>query len=157
MTATRLELREHLGLLSTILWNYGADFPVPTLDDYDSGEVGLSLSAALPGSTTPRPSVINLAEIWEPIRADAFNRVEYAYDFIDFPFACRRAFHGHDPAHFAREHGVLIHEHCEEQLGSPDCGHYLGLPINAFEAIRQFASLWGQPGQLGCAGLRCMT
>lgn len=155
--ATRLELREHLGLLSTILWNYGADFPVPTLDDYESGEAGFSFSADLPVSSTPKPAVIKLAEIWEPARPDGFTRVEYAYEFIDYPLARRRAFHGHDPAYFAREFGVLVHEHCEERLGSPECSHYYGLPISGFEAIRQFASLWGQATQLGCASLRRMT
>jgi hypothetical protein len=155
--ATRLEIREHLGLLSTILWNYGADFPVPALDDYESGDVGFSFSAALPGWSEPPPAMIKLAEIWEPTRPDRFTRVEYAYDFIDYPIARRRAFHGHDPAFFGREHGVLIHEHCEERLGFPECSHYHGLPITGFEAIRQFASLWGQTTPLGCADLRCMS
>ena len=35
-------------------------------------------------------------------------------------------------------------------------GRYYGLPISGFEAVRQFASLWGQARPLGCVGLRCM-
>ena len=155
--ATLNEVRGHLGTLAAILWNYGATFAVPTLDRYDSGEVGFSFSADLPGSETPKPAVIKLAEIWAPERPDDFSRREYEYDFIEYPLDRRRAFHGHDPDYFAREFGVLVHEHCEEHLGSPACDHYYGLPISGFEAIRQFASLWGQSTQLGCARLRCIS
>lgn len=155
--ATLHELRGHLGTLSVTLWNYGATFPVPALDTYDSGEVGFSFSADLPGAATPRPAAIKLAEIWTPGRADHFRRREYAYDLIEYPLHRRRAFHGHDTDHFAREFGVLVHEHCEEHLGSPRCDHYYGLPISAFEAIRRFVSLWGQAAPLGCAGLRCIS
>ena len=150
------ELRQYLGDLSTILWNYGGTFPVPTLDAYDTGEVGFSLNADLPGSATPRPAVIKLVEIWAPGPPDDFVRREYEYDFIEYPLDRRRAFHGHDPDHFAREFGVLVHEHCEEYLGVAPCAHFYGLPMSGFEAVRQFASIWGQPAQLGCARLRCM-
>ncbi len=153
--ATLYDLRGYLGTLSTILWNYGATFGLPTLDEYDSGEVGFSFGADLPGLATPKAARITLAEIWTHGRSNDFSRLEYEYDFIEYPFDRRRAYHGHDPDHFAREFGVLVHEHCEERLGSPICGHYYGLPISGFEAIRQFSSFWGQP-LLGCADLRCM-
>jgi hypothetical protein len=55
------------------------------------------------------------------------------------------------------EFGVLVHEHCEERLGSTACDHYYGLPTSGFEAIRQFASVWGRSTQLGCARLRCIS
>ena len=154
---TLFELREHLGTLAATLWNYGATFAVPILDTYDSGEVGFSFSAELPGSATPKPAVIKLAEIWALDGPHNFGRREYEYDFIEHSLDRRRAFHGHDPDHFAREFQVLVHEHCEEHLGSPACDHYYGLPISGFEAIRRFASLWGQPAPLGCARLRCLS
>ena len=56
--ATLHQLRGHLGTLTAILWNYGATLPVPTLHRYDSGEVGFSFAAELPGSATPQPAVI---------------------------------------------------------------------------------------------------
>jgi hypothetical protein len=154
---TLYELRGHLGTLAATLWNYGATFAVPTLDTYNSGEVGFSFSAELPGSEIPKPAVIRLAEIWALDGPDDFGRREYEFDFIEYPLDRRRAFHGHDPDHFAREFQILVHEHCEEHLGSPACGHYYGLPITGFEAIRQFTSLWGQPVLLGCARLRCIS
>jgi len=153
---TVLELRLYLGTLSAILWNYGATFPMPTIDVYGRKEVGFSFRAELPGWATPQPAEIKLSEVWESAQTGELRRLEYEYDFIDYPVGHRRAFHGHDPDHFAREFGVLVHEHCEEKLGSPACGHYYGLPIDGFEAIRRFAALWGQDSALGCASLRCM-
>jgi hypothetical protein len=155
--ATVHEVRQYLGTLSTILWNYGATFPVPTLDRYDENAIGFAFSAELPGAAAPRPAEIKLAEFWTAEPARRFRRSEYAYDFIDFPRARRRGFHGHDPDYFARAFGVLIHEHCEEALGSPACDHYYGLPIDGFEAIRRFTSLWEREVQLGCSALPCMT
>ncbi len=156
--ATLSELEVHLDRLATILWNYGATFAEPTLDRYaDTGNAGFALVAELPGLTMPRAATIRLAEVWEHDGPNAFRRYKYAYDFVDHPLSRRRAFHGHDPEHFAREFSVLVHEHCEEILGRPTCDHYYGLPVDAYEAIRRFTSLWGQPGSIRCADLRCMA
>ena len=154
--ATVLEVRNYLGSLSAILWNYGAEFPVPTLDDYGANQVGFELVAELPGVLVPRPAEIKLAEIWGPGRSSGLERLEYEYDFVEHPMNRRRAFHGHDRDWFAQEFGVFVHEHCEEELGAPACSHYFGLPMDGFEAIHAFAALWGQHVPLGCSGLRCM-
>lgn len=156
--ATIHDLQLHLGRLATILWNYGATFPVPTLDAYeDTGNVGFELVAELPGLAPPKPAIIKMSEIWESAGAPDFRRREYAYDFVEHPLGRRRAFHSHHAEHFAREFDVLVHEHCEEVLGQPKCDHYFGLPVDGYEAIRRFTSLWGQPVPLGCADLRCMN
>ena len=62
--ATVLEVREYLGILSTILWNYGATFPVPTLDEYEADELGFAFVAELPGLSSPKAAVVKLSEIW---------------------------------------------------------------------------------------------
>lgn len=156
--ATPTELQVHLSRLAVILWNYGASFAVPTLDSYeDTGNLGFAFMADLAGSASPAPAIIKLSEIWAPsARPEHFSRYEYEYDFVDHPLSRRRAFHLSDPDFYAREFGVLVHEHCEETVGAPACGHYYGLPVTAYEAIDRFMSMWGQPGPLGCAGLRCM-
>jgi hypothetical protein len=152
------DLQLHLGRVATILWNYGATFPIPTLDAYEeTANVGFEFVAELPGLRSPKPAIIKMSEIWETAGADGFRRREYEYDFVEHPLDRRRAFHGHHPDHFAREFDVLVHEHCEEVLGQPTCDHYFGLPVDGYEAIRRFASLWGQPAPLGCADLRCMS
>lgn len=156
--ATVPELKDHLGTLAVILWNYGALFPLPSLAQYeDTGNLGFSFSADLPGSDRPAPATIKLSEIWVPGSARGeFDRTEYEYDFVEHPRNRRRAFHSTQRDFYARHFGVLVHEHCEEVLGAPACGHYYGLPVTAYEAIERFTAIWGQPGPLGCAQLRCM-
>jgi hypothetical protein len=156
--ATVEALQDHLGTLAVILWNFGASFPVPTLDQYaDTGNLGFSFSAQLPGPDLPASASIKLSEVWEPAGSPGeFDRTEYEYDFIEHPRNRRRAFHSTQRQFYARHFGVLVHEHCEEVLGAPVCGHYYGLPVTAYEAIAMFTAIWGQPGPLGCAELRCM-
>ena len=156
--ATPTDLRNHVGRLAAILWNYGASFPVPSLDAYeDTGNLGFAFTADLAGSDYPGPAIVKLSEIWTPGQAHGqFDRYEYEYDFVEHPLDRRRAFHLTEPEYFAREFGVLVHEHCEEILNAPDCDHYYGLPVTAYEAIDKFTAMWGQPGPIGCAGLRCM-
>jgi hypothetical protein len=154
--ATLDQLRVYLGRLAATLWNYGGEFPQPTLDPYTDGSVGFSFEAVLAGALTPRPTVIKLAEVWEPVRPGEYARVEYAYDFIEHPMGRRRAFHRHDEEHFLRRFGVAVHEHCEEVLAHPTCDHYAGLPIGGDEAIRRFMLVWGQAGPLGCSQLPCL-
>ncbi len=154
--ATTLELRRHLGTLASILWNYGAAFPVPTLNPYEDGAFGFELRAVLPGPGVADPAEIVLAEAWEPVGQDDYRLTEYAYDFIERPLDRRLAFHRHDEEAFLRAFAVAVHEHCEERLGRPACDHYLGLPVDAYEAVRRFTVLWGQPGRLGCDDRRCI-
>ena len=156
--ATVEDVEDHLGTLAVILWNYGAEFPVPTLDEYaNTGNLGFLFSADLPGDGLPEPATIKLSEIWVPgDRARDFDRTEYEYDFVERARNRRRAFHSTHRDFYARHFGVLVHEHCEETIGTPACGHYYGLPVTAYEAIARFTAIWGQPGPLGCAELRCM-
>ncbi len=153
--ATLPQLRLHLGRLAATLWNFGADFPVPTLDAYDSGEVGFSFTANMPGTDVPKAAIIKITEIWAP-GAVGFALVEYDYDSVEYPLNRRRAFHRHSEDAFLRTFGVTVHEHWEESLGKPACDHYYGLPVDAAEAIRRFTITWGQPGPLGCEHLRCI-
>ena len=156
MTATVDQLRRYLGGLAVCLRNFGATVPEPTLDRYESGELGFEITATLPGPAGPLPAVVRLGEIWDR-PDDGLERVEYLYDLIEYPLDRRRAFHSHDVAVFARRFGVLVHEHCEEDLGQPSCDHYFGLPIaDGFEALERLLGVWGQPGPLGCSSLRCM-
>lgn len=154
--ATIPELQVYLGRLAATLWNYGAELPQPSLDPYPDGSHGFEFTATMPGSDRPRSAMIKLVEIWTPVRRGDFARAEYDYDFIEYPRNRRRAFHRHDEDTFLRNFGVAVHEHCEEILAVPTCDHYMGLPVNGYEAIRRFTLLWGQPGSLGCSQLRCI-
>ena len=84
--ATLSELQVHLGTLGTILWNYGASFPVPVLEQYrDTAGVGFEFTAQLPRAGAPQPAIIKLSEIWAPVGdgRGAFTRREYVYDFVE--------------------------------------------------------------------------
>jgi hypothetical protein len=156
VSATLDQLRRYLGGLTVYLRNVGATVPEPTLDRYHSGEVGFELVAALPGPDIPAPATIELDEIWTPA-GERYERTEYAYDLIEHPFDRRRAFHAHDTATFAARFGVLVHEHCEETLGRPTCGHYYGFPVtDGYEALDRLLAIWSLPSPLGCSGLRCI-
>src|SRR5664280_574238 len=126
--ATLLELRVYLGRLAATLWNYGAEFPVPSLDPYDDGTFGFAFVAYLPGASVPKPAIIKIAEVWTPRGTGQYVRTEYTYDFVEHPLNRRRAFHRHDEGDFLREHGVAVHDHCEEVLDQPACDHSFGLP-----------------------------
>jgi hypothetical protein len=154
--ATLPELRTYLGRLAVTLWDFGAEFPEPTLDPYDDGSYGFAFAASLPGPDVPRPAIIKLIETWVPTHGGEYRRAEYAYDFIEDPLNRRRAFHRHDEEEFMRDFAVAVDEHCEEVLGRPACRHYLGLPVDGDEAIRRFTVLWGEPGRLDCSRLRCI-
>ena len=155
--ATRTDLSRRLDALAATLWNLGADFPVPVLQQTTSGVVGFELSALLPGPPPPLAPEIAITERWSPDGRDRFRLREYAYEFIERPLDRRRAFHRHDDAWFLEHHAVTVHEHCEEVIGAPACSHYFGLPIDPFEAIQRFLVQWGQAEPLGCADLRCMA
>ena len=156
MTTSLDQLRRYVGGLTVYLRNFGATVPEPTLDRYQTGEVGFEFVAVLPGPDQPQPAVVQVGEIWEPV-GDGFERAEYLYDLIEHPLDRRRGLHAHDTDVFARRFGVLVHEHCQESLGRPACDHYHGIPVrNGYEALGRLLGAWGQPGPLGCSALRCI-
>jgi hypothetical protein len=150
------QIASYLGGLAVYLRNLGAEVPEPSLERYDTGEIGFAITAELPGPGDPKPAVITAQEIWNPAGVGRYERAEYAYELIDYPANRRRAFHLHDvPAYLARL-GVTAHEHCEEVLGKPTCDHYLGLPVySGYEGLNTLLACWSDPGPLGCSRLRC--
>ena len=158
MSESLAQVASYLGGLTVYLRNLGAEVPEPSLEHYDTGEIGFAITAELPGSDDPRPAVITAQEIWHTAASGRYERAEYGYDLIDYPANRGRAFHMHDvPAYVARL-GVTAHEHCEEVLGKPTCDHYLGLPVySGYEGLDALLACWSDPGPLGCARLRCAT
>ncbi len=156
MSESLAQVASYVGGLAVYLRNLGAEVPEPVLDRYVSGEIGFELTAALPGSDGPKPALISAQEIWNQSADGRYERVEYAYDLIDYPASRRRAFHMHDVPTYLARLGVTAHEHCEEVLGKPTCDHYLGLPVySGYEGLNALLAAWSEPGPLGCARLRC--
>ncbi len=129
--------------------------PEPSLDLYPDGDVGFAIRGALPGSGVPKPAEIGLTEIWAR-QGEHYERISYAYELIDHERDRRRAFHMHDRAAFLKL-GVVVHEHCEEQLGHAECRHFFGLPVaTGHDGLERLLIAWTEAGPLGCADLRCM-
>ncbi len=58
---------------------------------------------------------------------------------------------------FIRLFSVVVHEHCEERLGSRGCLHYAGLPIvDGYEGVRRLLAIWTDPTGISCSGLECL-
>jgi hypothetical protein len=155
--ATEAELARYVDDLTTILWNYGATLSAPFVLPAPNGHRSFAIRAVLPGPAEPEAPEIVLREVWRATGDDRFELAGYGYEFIERPLNRRRAFHRHDDATFMEQYSSVVHEHCEERLGHPTCEHYYGLPMDAYEAIRAFTVLWGQPGPIGCDDFRCMS
>ena len=156
-SSSRQQVASYLGGLTVFLRNLGVAVPECDLDRYDTGEIGFQIEGTLPGRQDPKPAIVLATEIWRPAASGRYERVEYGYELIDHPAGRRRAFHMHHTDDFLTRFGVLVHEHCEEVLGRPRCGHYYGLPVqNGYEAFNALLGHWGQAEPLGCGQLRCI-
>jgi hypothetical protein len=54
--------------LTIYLRNLGAEVPEPSLERYDTGEIGFAITAELPVPGDPNPAVITAQEIWNPAK-----------------------------------------------------------------------------------------
>lgn len=156
MRATRAHLRRYVNDVATKLWSLGADLDgEPEALQDASGALRITVRARLPDAGIPRQALIRIDETWRR-HGSEWERDEYAYELVDHPRRRRRAFHRHDAAHFAATHDVLVHEHCEEALGSPTCGHYAGDPvIDAYVGVDLLLLAWTDDA-LDCDELRCL-
>lgn len=156
MRATRAQLRRYVADVATELWSLGADLAgePETLEDA-TGSLRITVQARLPDAGIPQGALIRIDETWRR-RGSEWERDEYAYELVDHPRQRRRAFHLHDAAHFAAIHHVLVHEHCEETLGSSTCHHYAGEPVSdAYAGVDRLLLAWTDD-PLGCDDLRCL-
>lgn len=121
------------------------------------GLARVEVRAELPGAGLPRQSRIELREIWRRGDRNDWELDGYAYDLIDHERRRRRAFHLHDRDFFIRRYRTVVHEHCEEEIGSADCAHFAGTPIrDGHDAIDRLLDVWTDDAALGCADLECL-
>lgn len=120
-----------------------------------NGALGYHLQALLPDSGTPDNALLHVEEVWRQA-GDDWERIEYAYELVDLPRNRRRAYHLHYADYFQAAYDVIVHEHCEEILGSPACSHYFGEPVtDGYRGIELLMLAWTEE-PLGCALLRCL-
>jgi hypothetical protein len=150
----RAPLNQYVIGLAKALYTRGLDVQGPIAEFDDAGYIVFSIVGRL---ATGDDLTISLDESWRPLPARRWERDEYTYDLIDGRAQRRRAFHLHDRALAEAHLRTVIHEHCEEVLGQPDCGHYLGREIpDGYVAIDLLMAAWLEPGPLGCSDLVCL-
>lgn len=154
MRATRSQLDRYVRNVAGKLWSFGAELDGgPELLD-DGVALQFEVRASLPDSGIPQQALLRVTESWRS-RGAEWERGEYAYDLIDHPRSRRRAFHLHDKDLFAAAYDVLVHQHCEEELGSAECEHYLGDPVpDAYRGVELLLLTWTDDA-LGLDGLQC--
>lgn len=100
-------------------------------------------------------ALLSVEEVWSQI-GGGWERIECAYELVDRPRNRRRAYHLHSAEYFRAAYDVVVHEHCEEILGDPDCSHFYGEPvIDGFRGIELLMLAWTEE-PLGCGLLRCL-
>lgn len=156
MTLDLPALDRYIVSLAKALYTRGFELPAnPTALRDPSGAVRFSINGFIPGPTSDGDEIV-LEEIWAPVRNHEWLRREYAYEMIDRARHRRRAFHLHDGG-LASRFGVSVHEHCEEELGAPDCQHYLGRELpHGYLALELLVAAWVEPGPLDCDALTCL-
>jgi len=122
-----------------------------------SGLVVFSMTGAIADADGADPAEIILEEVWRPLAERRWERREYTYDLVDRARGRRRAFHLHDRDLSESVWGTVVHEHCEEVLAQPACGHYLGRELpDGYHGIELLTAAWVEPGDLDCSSLICL-
>lgn len=156
MRATRAELGRYVSGVASRLWTLGAELAVPEIQADPAGNLAFTIEARLPDAGRPQHALVRIRELWQRSGAD-WQRAGYLYDLVDHPRGRRRAYHLHDADAFRSAHDVVVHEHCEETLGTADCDHYAGEPVpDAYRGAELLLLAWSQDEGLGCADLRCL-
>jgi hypothetical protein len=150
----RAALNRYVIGLAKTLYTRGFEVTGPIAEFDDSGDIVVSIAGV---AVDERGVQISLDELWRPLPERRWERDEYTYDLVDEPRRRRRAFHLHDRALAAARLRSVVHEHCEEVMGRPACGHYLGREIpDGYVALDLLVAAWLDPGPLGCAELVCL-
>lgn len=158
MILSTQSLNQYVIGLAKALDTRGFEIHNSPIAEFDaSGLVVFSVSGAVHDREGGKPAEIILEEVWRPLAERRWERREYTYDLIDRPRGRRRALHLHDRDLAESVWGTVVHEHCEEVLGQPTCGHYLGRELpDGYQAIELLVAAWVEPGNLGCSSLTCL-
>jgi hypothetical protein len=162
MRGSRREIAEYLADLALLFERFGVELDSGAHGDDlvlreggRDGDLSFALGGSLPGDQASAGTVI-VREVFARAGPDVYERSQYAYEIVDRERDCRRAFHLHFPEWFAREHLVLVHEHCERPIGHAVCPHYEGSPIrDAFAGVMALMEIWTGDAP-DCADLRCL-
>lgn len=156
------ELEVYLSRVAELLERYGVvlDFE-PTdslvLDESPSGAMSFALRGFLPDGQFPPLSVLEVRERWRRLAPDQLERWEYEFELLDHERGFRRAFHLHDSQEFIRRFHVVVHEHCEQPIGTAPCTHMAGPPVpDGFRGVELLLAAWIDPILPDCEAMPCL-
>ncbi|MDQ3476194.1 MAG: hypothetical protein M3492_07650, partial [Actinomycetota bacterium] len=119
--------------------------------------LSFELRGFLPDAHQPPRSVLELREVWQPTESGVLERRDYAYELLDQERGYRRAFHLHDRDWFADHFDVVVHEHCEQPIGTAPRDHVAGHPVrDGFRAAELLMAIWVDPVVPDSAALPCL-
>ncbi len=159
MRLTRAGLEDLLASLAELLERYGVALDLArgghlALVESPSRSLSFELRGFLPDAHQPPRSVLELREVWQPTESGVLERRDYAYDLIDHERGYRRAFHLHDRDSFADHFDVVVHEHCEQPIGTAPCDHVAGHPVrDSLRAVEMLMAIWVDWVVPDCAAL----
>lgn len=162
MRLTRAALEGYLADLAELLDRYGVALDLAADEDLilfesPSGSLSFELRGFPPDAHQPPRSVLELREIWQSSEPGALERRDYAYELLDHERGYRRAFHLHDRDWFAGRFDVVVHEHCEQPIGTAPCAHVAGHPVrDGFRAVEMLMAIWIDPVAPDCEALPCL-
>ena len=156
------ELEDYLSRIAELLERSGVVLDLePTaplvLDESPSGAMSFTLRGFLPDGRFPPLSVLEVRERWRRLAPDQLERREYEFELLDHERGVRRAFHLHDSEDFIRRFHVVVHEHCEQPIGTAPCAHMTGPPVpDGYRGVELLLAAWSDPMPPDCAAITCL-
>lgn len=146
------ELDAYAAGLTARVHSTGAEVESTLTYGQDGGSAQLELIGHLPGGAS-----LVVKERWLRTFHDRqWEPSGYIYELLDVERGFRRGWHMHNPNWFARRHRVIVHEHCEQPIGTVACDHYAGVPVpNGWAGVDLAMKAWLVEFE-GCAGLVCL-
>ena len=155
-------LDDYLSGVAELLERYGVVLDrAPTaplvLDESPSGAMSFELRGFLPDGRTPPLSVLEIRERWGRLGPDRVERWEYEFELLDHERGFRRAFHLHDSKDFIRRFHVVVHEHCEQPVGTAPRAHMAGPPVpDGSRGVELLLAAWTDPSSPDCVAMTCL-
>ncbi len=127
------------------------------LEEAPSGAMSFALRGFLPDGRSAPLSVLEIRERWRRLGPDEVERWEYEFELLDHERRFRRAFHLHHADEFIRRFHVVVHEHCEQPVGTAPCDHLVGSPVrDGYRGVEILLEAWLDPSPPDCSTMPCL-
>ena len=155
-------LEDYLSGVAELLERYGVVLELErtaplVLEESPSGAMSFALRGFLPDGRIPPLSILEIRERWRRLGPDKVERWEYEFELVDHGRGFRRAFHLHHADAFMRRFHVVVHEHCEQPIGTAPCSHIVGSPVrDGYRGVELLLETWIGPHMPDCSAMTCL-